>query len=217
MSGSTRRSADVGQDQSFDAVRIASDGAELVANVFGSLPVRRCALLCHGANWDASGWNDIAPLLVTRGLAAVALNFRGYGGSSGRTGKDSATTDIRNATRWLRDRDAREIALVGASMGGRAVLAASAEVDPECVVAISAPVREIADAEASRIRGRKLFICAEHDSLGAARAVRRAFEAAAEPKTLRLFPGREHSRAIFRGKHGAEALEALVDFVAAGL
>lgn len=216
MSGSAGRGPAV-DDDTFTNVRIPSDGAELVANLFGALPVRRCALLCHGANWDAAGWTEIAPRFVERGLAALALNLRGYGGSSGRTTKDSAVVDVRNASAWLRGHDVDEVVLVGASMGGRAVLVASASVEPECVVSISAPVREIDDAEAGRIRGRKLFICAENDSLGAARAVRRAFGAAAEPKTLRLLPGREHSRAIFGGKHGAMALETILDFVSLGL
>lgn len=198
-------------------IRIPSEDAQLVAALYGDLPARRAALLCHGANWDASAWTTIAPRFAQRGVPALALNFRGYDGSTGRTSRTSVVEDVRNAVAWLRTSGARDVALVGGSMGGYAVLAASAAVSPECVIAISAPVRAMAASDAKRILGRKLFICAERDSLGAADAVRQAFEDAEEPKTLRFFPGREHSRAMFRAAYGEEALEAILGFVSAGL
>ena len=198
-------------------VRIESEGAQLVAALYGDLPARRAALLCHGANWDASGWAEIAPRLHAAGVPALALNFRGYDGSTGRTNPASAVDDVRNAVAWLRTKGAREVALVGASMGGRAVLGASASVAPECLVAISAPVRAMSANDAKRILGRKLFLCAERDSLGAASAVQQAYSDAEEPKALRVFPGREHSKAMFRAPYADEVLGAILAFVRSGL
>ncbi len=200
-----------------EEVRIESEGAQLVASLYGELPARRAALLCHGARWDASGWAELAPRFVERGVPALALNFRGYDGSTGRTNRSSAVEDVRNAAAWLRANGAREVALVGASMGGHAVLIASASVAPECVVAISAPVRPIAEGDAKRILGRKLFVCAERDSLGATASVRQAYAGALEPKTLRLFAGREHSKGMFKAPYGGDALRAILDFVAESL
>jgi uncharacterized protein len=198
-------------------VEIDSDEVKLVGALYGDLPAGRAAVLCHGANWDASGWVEIAPRFPERGVAALALNFRGYGGSSGRTTRASALKDVENAAVWLRTNGTRELALVGASMGGSAVLRASASIAPECVVAISAPVRAISEDDAKRILGRKLFVCAERDSLGAAGAVQQAFADAEEPKALRFLPGREHSSALLRGAHGDDALETILSFVAEGL
>ena len=198
-------------------VRIESEGATLVAALHGDLPAPRVAVLCHGANWEASGWGDVPDRFVARGVVALALNFRGYDGSTGRTNRNSAPVDVRNAAAWLRSNGVRDIALVGASMGGHAVLMASAAISPESVVAISAPVRAISEGDAKRVLGRKLFVCAERDSLGAASAVTQAYTDAEEPKTLRLFPGREHSKALFRGKHAEEVLDLIVGFVAEGL
>jgi len=147
-------------------------------------------------------------------VPALALNFRGYNGSSGRTNRASAIIDVRNAAAWLRSNGAREVALLGASMGGSAVLHASASISPESVVALSAPVRAMSAPDAKRVLGRKLFVCADHGSLGAAAAVQRAYEEAEEPKTIRFFPGREHSKAMFRAKYGEEALDAILGFVA---
>jgi pimeloyl-ACP methyl ester carboxylesterase len=194
-------------------IRLPSDGKTLVAILHGELPAARAAVLCHGANWDASGWASIAPRFVAAGVPALALNFRGYDGSTGSTNRQSAPVDIRNAAAWLRSNGARDVALVGASMGGSAVLRASAAISPEAVVAISAPVRAMTAEEATGILGRKLFVCAEHDSLGATKAVQQAYSDAEEPKTLRLFPGREHSKAMFKAKYADELIELITRFV----
>lgn len=206
-----------------ETVRIASEGETLLGDLYGALPSRRGAILVHGREWDASGWRDIAQALVARGVAALALNLRGYDGSSGKTNEFappapwSPVADLRAAKALLKDRGARELALVGASMGGHAILASSFEADVECVVSLSAPVVAVPDELSRRVTGRKLFVCADGDSLGAASHVLRCFDVAARPKTLLMFGGSEHSRGMFAAPYGAEAMEAIVDFVARGI
>jgi dienelactone hydrolase len=195
-------------------IRIPSEDATLVAALHGELPATRVVVLCHGASWDGSGWNDVAPRFVAAGVATLALNFRGYDGSTGRARRETNPIDVRNAAAWLRSNGARDVALVGASMGGHAVLVASAAISPDAVVAISAPVRPMSATDAKRILGRKLFVCAERDSLGAAAAVQQAYTDAEEPKQIRLFPGREHARAMFKAKYADEMLDLVVRFVA---
>jgi dienelactone hydrolase len=107
----------------------------------------------------------------------------------------------------------KEIALVGSSMGGSAVLASSFESDVECVVAISAPVAAVPDELSKKITGRKLFVCADRDSLRATPNVLACFTASGAPKKLVLFGGREHSRAMFTASYGEEALGEIVEFV----
>ena len=179
----------------------------------------RVAILVHGQNWDASGWRGVAPLFVARGVPALALNLRGYAGSTGKTNRyrpDKPWTpvaDLRAAKAALRGRGVKEIALVGSSMGGSAVLASSFEGDVECLVAISAPVAAVPDELSKKISGRKLFVCADRDSLRATANVLSCFTAAAAPKKLVLFGGREHSRAMFSAAYGDEALGEIVEFV----
>ena len=48
-------------------VQIESESAVLVAVLHGELPAARAALLCHGANWDASGWDDVPRRLPAAG------------------------------------------------------------------------------------------------------------------------------------------------------
>lgn len=206
-----------------ETVRIASDGETLLADLYGDLPSRRAAILVHGGTWDASGWRDVAPLFVARGVPALALNLRGYDGSSGKTNDYapsapwSPVADLRAAKALLRERGAEEITLVGASMGGHAILASSFEADVECIVSVSAPVVPVADDLSRRITGRKLFVCADRDSLGAAPHVLRCFDVVATPKTLIMFGGQEHARGMFAAPYGPEALEAIVDFVVRGV
>jgi len=204
-------------------VQLRSGAEILQADLYGDLPARRAAILVHGQNWDASGWRDIAPRFVARGVPVLALNLRGHDGSTGTTEEFtppkpwSPVIDLGAAKALLRERGASQIALVGASLGGHAVLASSFEADIECVVAISAPVVSTSDELSRRVTGRKLFVCANEDTSGATPHVLRAFEAAVVPKTLLVFGGKEHSRGMFAAPYGGEALAAIVDFVARGL
>ena len=204
-------------------VHLRSDAETLQADLYGALPARRAVILVHGKDWDASGWRDIAPRFVSRGLSALALNLRGHDGSSGITDDFappkpwSPAIDLAAAKRYLREHGASQIALVGCSLGGHAVLASSFERDVECVVAVSAPVLATSDELSRRITARKLFVCANADTTGAMAHVQRAFDAAALPKLLVVFGGKEHSRGMFAAPYGDEALETVIGFVARGI
>jgi dienelactone hydrolase len=195
-------------------VELKSEGETLQADLYGSLPADRVVVLCHGQSWDATGWREIAPRFVERGVPALAVNFRGYDGSTGKTTPASTVADLRAAKAWLTQAGAKEIALVGASMGGHAVLASSFERDIECIVSISAPVETVADELSRKVTGRKLFICANEDSMGAAPHVLRTFEVCAKPKTLLMFGAKEHSIGMFHAPYGKDVIAAMLDFVA---
>jgi len=204
-----------------ETVRISSENETLLGDLYGDLPSRRAAILVHGQNWDGSGWRELGPRFVARGVPVLALNLRGYDGSTGKTteyappAEWSPVADLRAAKALLRERGATEVALIGASMGGHAILASSFEADVECIVSISAPVVAVPDELSRRITGRKLFVCADGDS--AAPHVLRCFDVTAKPKTLLMFGGKEHSRGMFAAPYGAEAIQGIIDFVARGL
>jgi dienelactone hydrolase len=195
-------------------VELKSDGETLQADLYGVLPAPRAVVLCHGQSWDATGWRDIAPRFVERGVPALAVNFRGYDGSTGKTDPRSTLADLAAAKAWLKRQGAAEIALVGASMGGHAVLGSSFDGDVECVVSVSAPVEAVDDSLSRRITGRKLFICANEDSMGATPHTLHTFDVCARPKTLMLFGGKEHSRGMLNAPYGPEVIEAILGFVA---
>ncbi|MDE3111612.1 MAG: alpha/beta fold hydrolase [Chloroflexota bacterium] len=199
-------------------------GTELLqADLYGALPARRAVVLCHGEHWDALGWREIAPRFVERGMPALAVNLRGYDGSTGRSeqyeaGKPwSPIVDVGAGVQLLRERGAAEIALVGASMGGHAVLGVALEADVECVVAVSAPVVAVPDAMSARVRGRKLYVATSDDTMGATPHVLASFAALSGEKRLLLIGGKEHSKGMFTAPYGEEVTTAIVDFVARGL
>ncbi|HUG55536.1 MAG TPA: alpha/beta fold hydrolase [Candidatus Limnocylindrales bacterium] len=208
---------------SFEAIQLRSEGETITAELHGALPARRAAILVHGTTWDADGWREVAPRFVARGVPALALNLRGHGGSTGTVeeflpGRPwSPMTDLRTAKAWLRERGVAEIALVGASLGGHAVLASSFEGDAECLVTVSAPVAPVPDELSRLVRGRVLYVCADRDRDGAYPNVQASFAALTVPKTLVVFGGEEHSRAMFAAPYGDEMLDVVARFVAHGL
>lgn len=215
------------------AISIQSEGETLEADLYGELPAKRAVVLVHGQMWDADGWRDLAPRFVARGIPALALNLRGHAGSSGTRAEMvkliegewgtagrpahawSPITDVLAAHEILLEMGATEVALVGASLGGQAVLESSSGAEFESIVAISAPVITTSDELVRGITARKLFVCANQDR--PMPHVLRTFEAARDPKTLLVFGGKEHSRGMFGAPYGDEAVEAIVDFVARGL
>ena len=205
------------------AVTLRSERETLSATLYGELPARRAAILVHGQAWDASGWADVAPRFAARGIPALAVDLRGKGRSTGVTddyvpGRPwSPVADLAAAKVYLRGNGVDEIALVGASLGGHAVIASSFERDNECIVAISAPVAPVPDELSRRTHGRKLFVCAKGDRSGAFPNVLACFDAVAEPKVLVTFDGQEHSRAMFGAPYAEELFTAILDFVTRGL
>ncbi len=203
------------------ALDIVSGGHRLHADVYGKLPAERVAVLVHGQKWDASGWKPYADEFAKTGVAAVALDLRGYGTSAGTTDEFtpdrewSPVTDLRAAKGAIRARcgERVRISLVGCSMGGHAVLASSFERDVDAVVSVSAPVEPVADELSKRVSGRKLYVCASEDRGGATAHVLASFAALERPKELRIFDGTEHSIAMFTSPYGRRVIEAIVEFV----
>jgi pimeloyl-ACP methyl ester carboxylesterase len=204
-------------------VPVRSETELLQADLYGTLPARRAAVLVHGQNWDALGWREIATQLRDRGVPALALNLRGYDGSTGRTegyvpGRPwSPVADVIAAATLLRERGVAEVALVGSSLGGHAVLGTAITEDVECVVSISAPVQAVPDELSAKVKGRKLYVGTSDDAGGATPHILASFAALAYPKTLLLFGGKEHSRGMFAAPYGRDAMDAIVRFVAAGV
>ena len=199
-------------------VEVDSDGVRLEAHLYGDLPAARAVLLVHGRDWDASGWTAFAPRFVAAGVPALAVDLRGYGASAGKTNEYDPRTpwtpvlDLRAAKAALRARGVSEIALVGCSMGGHAVLASSLDGDVECVVAVSAPVVPVPAEIGRRVTGRKLFVCASEDP-SVVPHVLATFADLERPKELRIFDGVEHSIAMLRSAYGDTVLSAVVEFV----
>lgn len=98
-----------------------ADGALLHTVWNGDGP--RTVLLAHGFGSEANAWSMLAPLLLEQGFRVIAFDQRGHGQSTiGRDGVSSATMALDYGA-VLEVYDARDVILVGHSMGGFLALA----------------------------------------------------------------------------------------------
>lgn len=123
-----------------------SDGATLAARLDRpDGPVRAAALFAHcfTCSKDIAAARRIAAGLAARGIAVLRFDFTGLGHSEGEfasTNFTSNVADIAAAAEWMRDNDLPVQLLVGHSLGGAAVLAASPGIKTlRAVVTIGAP------------------------------------------------------------------------------
>ncbi|MBB5873942.1 pimeloyl-ACP methyl ester carboxylesterase [Allocatelliglobosispora scoriae] len=136
-------------------------------------------ILAHQSNGSVCQWLPFAKTLAERGLRAFAFDMNG-GASSAYSGATVAQ-DVATATAYLRGQGVTSVVLVGASMGGAAVISAAAAITPpvDGVVSVSgAPTWTGIDplAAAGKLAVPALFLCAKGDAAFADAAT--AFDAA---------------------------------------
>jgi pimeloyl-ACP methyl ester carboxylesterase len=119
-------------------VRFAnSEGTRLVGYELGR--GTRGVVLAHQYGGDACQWADFAPGLAKAGYHVLAFDAHGYGQSP--PGSGEIDVDVLAAASKLRALGAAKLVLIGASMGGTAVLSAAAQMKPPpaAVVSLSGP------------------------------------------------------------------------------
>ena len=133
----------------FEAVSFQrADGVKLAA---WYAPSRNGAaiVVAHGAGGSREGVRRQAEMLAKRGYGVLALDMSGHGESGGRTNRLAwqGTEDIAAAARYLAEKPGvRAIGAFGSSMGGEAVLGASAAVPQlKAIVADGATRRSTAE------------------------------------------------------------------------
>ena len=124
-----------GGDVTFEA----PDGTKLAGHVFGR--GRTAVVLAHMSDGDLCQWAPYAARLAKLGYVALAFDFRNAGASQTRHYPANIRYggDVTGAIREARRLGARKVFLVGASLGGSAVLQAGANVRPRVdgVVSVS--------------------------------------------------------------------------------
>jgi uncharacterized protein len=178
-------------------------------------------LLCHGNAGNVADRVPHARLLASVGLDVLLFDYRAYGRSAGRPDESGTYRDARAALAALlsqtgvgRDR----LLYVGESLGGAVALELALEHPPAGLVLQSAftSVRDLArlhypivpgamvpDAYPSlrlipSLRAPLLVIHGERDTIVPAEHGRALYDAAPEPKSLRLVPDVGHNDLIAR-------------------
>jgi pimeloyl-ACP methyl ester carboxylesterase len=112
------------------------DGGRICADLYGK--GNRAVVLAHGGRFNKESWRDQAHALVSHGFRALAIDFRGFGCSSGpgQADFDNAPfeNDVAAAVRYLKTHGAKTVSVVGGSFGGGAagdasVKSATGEID----------------------------------------------------------------------------------------
>lgn len=118
----------------------ASDGARIYGVAVGHGDVG--IVLAHQFMSDHCEFMDFARELAAKGYRALAIDLRGNGDSRGGNGP-WFDRDVAAAVARLRADGTKRIELVGASMGGTAVLVAASRIKPPVngVVSLSGPAR----------------------------------------------------------------------------
>ena len=194
----------------------AADGTRLAGYRLGK--GRKAVVLAHQSRGDACQWSSYAKRLARLGYLVIAFDFRGYGDSQTRGGRAAfrLAADVAAATRAARARGAQKVFIVGASMGGTAVLVAGANIRPVLsgVISLSGPAVYIGvDAlkTAPRLTVPTLYVVGQLDSDFVPDAQRLYDATASHDKALKVLPVGHHGVDLVRSVAQARAL--VEDFI----
>jgi pimeloyl-ACP methyl ester carboxylesterase len=201
----------------------SATGERLVGRVFAP-DHDRVVVLAHQVDDDQSDWFDFAALLASRRLTVLTFNFQGYCGgggcSRGNAPSDELWNDVVGAARFARELGARRVALVGASMGGEASIAAAARLGNRIsgLATLSASLGfaeagpGAARRDAAAVRVPKLFVAGRADT-AAATAARTFARVADDRRRLVLLPFGEHGVDLLEWEPGERTVPLLVGFL----
>jgi pimeloyl-ACP methyl ester carboxylesterase len=188
------------------------DGGVVFADLYGTGD--HGLVLAHGMKFDKASWKDQANHLAQAGYRVAAIDFRGYGKSHGgpksTAPQDEMYLDVLAAVQYLRHHGAKTVAVIGASMGGRAsanalVKSAPGTVD-RLILLAHAPVEN-----PERIAGPKLFAVAKGDPIEP--QVLEQYGKAPEPKQLLLLEGNAHAQNLFPTDQGDRLMKEILRFL----
>jgi dienelactone hydrolase len=190
----------------------AADGSSLDGVMVGSGPAG--VVLAHEYPADLCGSWPIAAYLAKRGLRAFAIDLRCFGRSACPQGdaRGRVVDDLAAAVAELRRRGVTRVALVGASMGGAAVLIAGTRVQPPVAAVVSVsgepdPTSLVggiplnAGAAVKQLTVPTMFVVATNDRYVSVPETRAMYQAVkARGKRLEVASGQ------FDGRHGWQLL-----------
>ncbi len=193
------------------------DGGRICADLYRKAD--RAVVLAHGGRFNKESWRGQAHALVSAGFGVLAIDFRGFGCSSGpgQADFDSAPfeNDVLAAVRYLKTHGAKTVSVVGGSFGGAAAGDASiksvqGEID-RIVFLGAAP-----NLSAEELKSRSLFIVARDDSNGAGLrlpGIRAQYDKAPQPKELIVLEGSAHAQFLFQTDQSDRVMHEILRFL----
>jgi pimeloyl-ACP methyl ester carboxylesterase len=193
------------------------DGGRICADLYGT--GARAVLLAHGGTFNKESWREQAGTLVSKGFLVLAIDFRGFGCSTGPGQSDffkaPFENDVLASVRYLKTSGAKTVSVVGASFGGAAagdasIKSASGEID-RIVFLGAAP-----NLSAEKLKSRTLFIVARDDANDDGPRlprIRAQYDKAPEPKQLIVVQGSAHAQFLFQTDHSDQVMREILQFL----
>ena len=189
-----------------DVVRFeTSDGVTIVGALLGS--GTRGVLLAHmgGTSQNLCVWMPFARTLADEGYLVLDLDLRGFG-ASGYAPGGRYDIDVLAAVEELRRRGAKQVVLMGGSLGAIAALTATPQARPpvDGVISLSSPAEAVGvtdldiPAAVGQLTVPVLFVAAEGDGRFADDARTLFRSTPSKDKELRILPGFDHGVDLFR-------------------
>lgn len=197
----------------------AADGGHVCADLYGH--GSRGLVLAHGGRFSKESWRVQANIFAAHGFRVLAIDFRGFGCSTGPGQADFDNApfheDVLAAVRYLKTRGARTVSVVGGSFGGSAagdasIKSAPGEID-RVVLLGAAP-----NLPAGGLKSRSLCIVARNDSNGSGPrlpGIRAQFEKAPQPKELIVLDGSAHAQFLFETDQSSRVMREILRFLSA--
>jgi pimeloyl-ACP methyl ester carboxylesterase len=195
------------------------DGGRVCGNLYGRGV--RGVVLAHGGRFNKESWRSQANALVSKGFQVLAIDFRGFGCSTGpgQADFDNAPfeNDVLAAVRYMKAQGSKSVSVIGGSFGGAAAGDASikstqGEID-RIVFLGAAP-----NLPAEKLKSRALFIVARDDSNGAGPrlpGIRAQYEKDPGPKELIVLEGSAHAQFLFQTDQSDRVMREILRFLSA--
>jgi ankyrin repeat protein/pimeloyl-ACP methyl ester carboxylesterase len=194
------------------------DGGSIHADLRGKGP--RGVVLAHGGRFNKESWRDQAEALAKAGFQVLAFDFRGYGQSTGPGQQDVFTAPLYNdvlaGVRYLRQKGATTISVIGGSLGGGAGADATIVAEPGEIDRLVFLGGSFGGLPPERMKGRKLFIISRDDASSDGPrlpGVQRAYAKIPEPKSLLILDGSAHAQFLFQTPHAERVMREILDFL----
>ncbi len=195
----------------------SEDGGRVCGDLYGR--GARAVVLAHGGQFNKESWRVQAKALVSQGFRVLAIDFRGFGCSSGpgQADFDNAPfeNDVLAAVRYLKAHDAKTVSVVGGSFGGGAAGDASIKSTPgeiDRIVFLGAAP----NLPAEKLKSRALFLVARDDANGAGPrlpGIRAQYERTPQPKELIVLDGSAHAQFLFETEQSARVMREILRFL----
>lgn len=193
----------------FDLVNYTTEDGGKIEAAFFDAGIGKVVIFAYGAIFDKESWYFLAEKFQDVGVSSLCVDFRGYGNSTANDLKQKKF-DIIGAIQFLKEKDFTEINIVGASMGGAAVLSALTYTLPFPIskVVLLAPAGGHA-IESKTMK--KLFVVSKDEGLY--HRVKSIFKESTEPKTLKEYEGNTHAQHLFKTDNANELTKLILDFI----